>query len=350
MRIKNLALATALIAAPFALTPFAAMAKRAAATVQADVPINKMRLLGSHNSYRPELTEADIAALRRWLGERAAGVEYGHPSIARQLDLGVRQLEFDPYADHNGGLFAAPYAGQAAKHAAMMRPGAKVLHAPVVDARTHCLALSDCFQQVADWSKAHRGHGLIVLFVNVRDEPINLPGMPQIEVFDEAALADIDASARRILGASRLVTPDVVRGRHATLREAVTHGGWPMLGASHDTFLLVLDAVPAVAERYRTGHASLRGRAMFGFYDETQAEASIFNIQDPVANEARAKALVDQGFLVRTRADADTREARAKDYRRLEAALRTGSQIISTDYYEGAPDPLKLGFVVKLPG
>jgi hypothetical protein len=43
--------------------------------------------------------------------------------------------------------------GQAGDHEP---PGAKVLHAPVVDARTHCLTLADCFGQVAAWSRPTR--------------------------------------------------------------------------------------------------------------------------------------------------------------------------------------------------
>lgn len=342
--------ATVLLATVIAAVPLSASAERpGGAAAGNSVTINRIRILGSHNSYRPELTDSDIATLRRWLGERASGVEYGHPPITRQLDLGLRQLEFDPYADHGGGLFAAPYAGDPARHAIMMRPGAKVLHAPVVDARTHCLTLDDCFGQVAAWSRAHRGHDLIVIFVNTKDDPFDQPGMPHIEPFDEAALAAIDSSARRILGRGNLITPDSVRGRHASLRDAVTDGGWPSLGAARGKFLLVLDSGPAVAETYRKSHASLRGRVMFGLYDEAAPEAAVFNIQDPVANEARATDLVKRGFLVRTRSDADTREARLRDHARLEAALRTGAQVISTDYYEGAPDPLKLGFVIGLP-
>jgi hypothetical protein len=54
-----------------------------------DVPLNGMHVLGSHNSYRPALTEQTLAEQRRILGEHSAAVEYGHPSIARQLDLGL---------------------------------------------------------------------------------------------------------------------------------------------------------------------------------------------------------------------------------------------------------------------
>jgi hypothetical protein len=330
-------------------TLLSSAAPLAARDVVPDVPLNAMRVLGSHNSYRPALDDASLADLRAKLGTRAAGVEYGHPPIAQQLDLGLRQLEFDPYADPQGGLFAAPYAANRKAHAVMMKPGAKVLHAPLVDTRTLCLTLADCFAQVAAWSHAHPDHHPITLFVNVRDEPFADPRMPKIAPFDDAALSALDKSARRIFGASRLVTPDALRGRHATLREAITRHGWPTLRSARGKILLVLDSSPKIAETYRTGHPSLRGRAMFAFYPEGDAEAGVFNLQDPVAEEERAKRLVAQGFLVRTRSDADTREARNHDLSRMQAALRSGAQIISTDYYRGAPDPLGLGFVIALP-
>jgi hypothetical protein len=143
MRLPALLLSIAL------LTPPAAHA--------ADGPrINALRILGSHNSYRPELDPAALAHQRQVMGEHSAGVEYGHPPIQSQLDLGLRELEFDPYADSAGGLYAPPYANDPARLAIMQRPGAKVLHAPVVDARTHCLTLADCFGQVAAWSRKSR--------------------------------------------------------------------------------------------------------------------------------------------------------------------------------------------------
>ncbi|MNS88866.1 hypothetical protein D3C72_1228580 [compost metagenome] len=44
------------------------------------------------------------------------------------------------------------------------------------------------------------------------------------------------------------------------------------------------------------------------------------------------RTLVGEGYLVRSRADIDTGEARANDTSRREAALASGAQIISTDY------------------
>jgi hypothetical protein len=37
--------------------------------------------------------------------------------------------------------------------------------------------------------------------------------------------------------------------------------------------------------------------------------------------------------MVRTRADSDTKQARANDYRQFEKAKASGAQVISTDYY-----------------
>ncbi len=317
------------------------------ATAEAgDIRLDQMQILGSHNSYRPVLSP-DLIARYEARHEDYSGSLYGHPDIKTQLDLGIRQIEFDPYSDRKGGLYAAPYAGTP-DHAVMMQPGPKVLHSPFEDYHSHCLTLDICFTQMADWSRAHPGHDLIVIFVNTKDDNVFGPDRAGDVQFNSDDLDGIDALARRVFGADRLVTPDAVRGDHATLREAVMAHHWPGLAASHDTFLLVLDSTPRVADLYRTGHPSLAGRAMFAFYDEAAPEAAIFNIQDPRPEVARIRRLTAAGFIVRTRADADTREARNHDLGRFATAQGSGAQIISTDYYPGAPDPLNLHFVVRM--
>jgi hypothetical protein len=56
-------------------------------------------------------------------------------------------------------------------------------------------------------------------------------------------------------------------------------------------------------------------------------------VNDPIAEGPRILQLVSDGFMVRTRADADTLEARQNDTRRRDAAFASGAQAISTDYY-----------------
>ena len=89
---------------------------------------------------------------------------------------------------------------------------------------------------------------------------------------------------------------------------------------------------------------------MFGWYRADQPEAAVEIVQDPLVDGATIRRWVEQGLIVRTRADANTLEARTRDHSKAEAAARSGAQAVSTDYYPGAPDPARLGFVVTLPG
>jgi hypothetical protein len=50
---------------------------------------------------------------------------------------------------------------------------------------------------------------------------------------------------------------------------------------------------------------------------------------------------VKAGFMVRTRSDADTKEARTGDKTRFKAAVRSRAQLIATDYYLKSLSPNK---------
>ncbi len=316
--------------------------------VARDLKLNQIQILGSHNSYRPTPdaeTQSRLDALPNHAGQ---GLDYGHSDILTQLDLGIRQLEFDPYADKAGGLYAAPYDKASAQYATMTAPGLKVLHMPTLDYRSHCLTLKTCLTIVADWSRAHPGHAPIILFINTKEEPISVPGATVPEAYTEADLGEIDTLARDIFGAAHIITPDDIRGDRKTLREGVMAGQWPLVSAAAGKVMLVLDSNPRIADLYRLGHPSLKGRVMFGLYPENDAEAAVFNIQDPRPEADHIKTLVQQGFFVRSRADANTQEARTRDLSRFTIAAAAGAQVISSDYYPGAPDTYGFHFTVRM--
>ena len=80
-----------------------------------------------------------------------------------------------------------------------------------------------------------------------------------------------------------------------------------------------------------------------------QADAAFAKLNDPIKDAAKIKAALAAHMIVRTRADADTVQARTNDTTSREAALNEGAQIVSTDYEQ--PDPrLKNGYTVKIPG
>ena len=64
-----------------------------------------------------------------------------------------------------------------------------------------------------------------------------------------------------------------------------------------------------------------------------QPDAAFIKENDPTgANQARIADEVRRGYVVRTRADADTRQARTGDTTMRDAALASGAQWVSTDY------------------
>ncbi|MCB1694208.1 MAG: phosphatidylinositol-specific phospholipase C1-like protein [Pseudomonadales bacterium] len=315
--------------------------------------LNEIQFVGSHNSYKKAIDAPVMAAIAADDAGVAASLDYAHLPLARQLDLGMRTLELDVYYDPEGGRYASPLGVTTIEGATpydpdgeMKRPGFKVMHVQDIDFRSHCPLLRECLDTIRTWSVAHPDHLPLFVSINAKSDVIDRPGFVRPLPFDEAAFDALDAEIRFGMG-ELLIEPDEIRGRAKTLREAVL-SGWPRLDKVRGRILFVLDDSAAKKATYVAGHPSLAGRAMFIDASEEAPEASIRVVNDPVARGAYIRSLVRQGFIVRTRADADTVEARSGDTSRLEAALASGAQIISTDYY--VPDErLDTGYVARLP-
>lgn len=326
----------------------------ASAVAAEPLKLNDVQVMGSHNSYRSYAPPPILAQMTRTRPDAARVFGYQHPVLARQLDLGVRQIELDVFADPGGGRFAEPMGEAIAPggldRSAMLAPGFKVLHIPGVDYRSHCATLALCLKQVRDWSKTNRGHLPIFITIDAKDQPFGYQGATAPIPLTAALLDALDQEIRSVLGPDMLIAPDDVRSPGHTLREAVAAGGWPSLEESRGKVLIIFDVRRATADLYRQNHPSLAGRAMFSLYDPQDPEAATLIVQDPRKAVSEIQDWVRRGFIVRTRSDADSREARVGDRSGLEAAMASGAQMISTDYYPGAPDPEGLRFSLSLPG
>src|ERR1700679_2938140 len=73
-----------------------------------DLPINKVQVIGSHNSYKRAIDSALFQLCKTKNPQAALGLEYSHIPLGQQLDLGLRNLEIDVYADEKGGKYAHP--------------------------------------------------------------------------------------------------------------------------------------------------------------------------------------------------------------------------------------------------
>ena len=80
-----------------------------------------------------------------------------------------------------------------------------------------------------------------------------------------------------------------------------------------------------------------------------QDDAAFAKLNDPIGDGPAIKAALAANMIVRTRADADTFQARANDKHMAQTALQGGAQLVSTDYEQ--PDPtIGNGYVVSIPG
>ncbi|WP_419255309.1 phosphatidylinositol-specific phospholipase C1-like protein [Caulobacter sp. ErkDOM-YI] len=320
-----------------------------------ELRMNDLSAVGTHNSYKLAIPADELAAMVAARGPAALGIDYAHRPLAEQLDAGARQLELDVVADPQGGRYGSPLTalGTGATlspdfAAALAQPGFKVLHIPDVDFRSSCLTFVACISQVKAWSRAHPDHAPILILINAKDGPASFPGGVTPLAFDEKAFDALDAEVRAVFAEADLITPDRVRGQHATLREAVLAKGWPKLGASRGKVFFALDETPEKVAFYRAARRSLEGRAMFVNTDEASPAAAYLTLNDPIAQKDRIAAAVKAGFIVRTRADADTQAARANDISQRIAALSSGAQYVSTDYIWADPR-FAGGYTVRLP-
>ncbi|WP_165187515.1 Ca2+-dependent phosphoinositide-specific phospholipase C [Caulobacter soli] len=318
--------------------------------------LNDITAVGTHNSYKLAVPADEMATMIAARGQPVLGLDYGHRPLNEELDLGARQLEIDVVRDPQGGRFARPLTAlgggivpSPAFAKAMAQPGYKVMHMPDVDFRSSCLTFVECLTVVRTWSKAHPDHAPILILINAKEGPASLPGGAAALPFDEKAFDALDAEVRTVFSDAELITPDQVRGGKPTLREAVLAGGWPTLAQARGKVFIALDEDPGKVALYRGGRKSLEGRVMFVNTDETAPDAAYLTLNDPIGQHDRIAAAVRAGFIVRTRADADTWAARRNEVSQRTAALTSGAQYVSTDYMQADPR-FAGGYAVRLTG
>ena len=316
--------------------------------------INEQQLLGTHNSYHIAPDAFTMAAISSVAGDEAKAIDYTSRPLAEQLEqLGVRHLELDCYLDPEGALYRSPLAITMAKVAGarvppfdpegrLAKPGIKVLHSPDFDFRTTNETLRDALAEVKTWSDAHAWHVPIFLLLELKSDSFSgsRPLPWEGDVFAALHRELLDVWPRE-----RMLTPADVQAEAATLRDAVKGIGWPAVDDHRGKVAFLLDNEGADRDRYVA--ATDDTRLLFVSVSREHPLAAWMKRNDPIGQEAEIRELVHDGFLVRTRADAGTVEARENTTRRRDLAIATGAQLISTDYPE--PDPRLSDYSVQLP-
>ena len=315
-----------------------------------DIPINKVRILASHNSYKlaPDRHQMRfLNRIKRFMppGLDPSEMDYGHEPIPIQLDsFLIRGLELDVYSDPVGGAFykrRLPFFAwgiqQRSKIELLKEPGIKVLHIKDVDYHSSVNTWNDALFQLKEWSLLHPEHSVVYVNVEIKsDSPgssskwLRRMGFKPAPAFDQLALQELRKSAEQILG-SQIFTPVMMKDQWGSIQDRIQKIGWPSIAETKGKFIFILEGLTADLQELVLN--ANQGEMFFYYGNEQDQRVGFVLKNNCVGRELEIKKCVEKGLMVRTRADAGTRESRMNDLTTFHAALKSNAQIISTDYY-----------------
>lgn len=352
--------------------------------------INQIQVLGTHNSYSKPIDPAVLNYMdlvvegimdkyfanisveqKKFYDEyhpnkmkMSESLSYSHPDFNEQLNAGLRSFEIDVYYDPTGGRFTKPAAYEFLKKQGkkdllpfdttdLSKPGFKVLHIADTDFRTHYPTFSLAMKALKIWSEDNPKHVPIFIMIEAKDRGIPLfPNATEILPFDEEAFDALDKEIFSILGKDKVITPDQVRGEYATLEKAIQAQNWPLLSNSLGKFLFML--LPStgganIETPYLKDRPSLQGRAMFVQSQPGQPYSAFLLLDNAIVRKDEIIEYVNKGYLVRSRTDIDTYEAKVNDSKRAVAAFESGAQVLSTDFFKSG-NVYGTDYYITLPG
>jgi hypothetical protein len=312
--------------------------------------MNQIQLIGTHNSYHIAPHPGVLRIIRRFKPTEARYIAYTHPPLSDQLTrLSMRQFEFDVFNDKQGGTFAYPRGARLVKirnwraahpefdRDAMATPGFKVLEYPDFDFRSNTPTVKGALGELSRWSREHSLHLPIMILIETEKSAAGKP-TNEMSLFNTTDFDELEKEILQVLDRDQIITPDEVRGSYHALNEAIRKQGWPRMGDCRGRFLFALDNLDEERVNYLKLHPQLRGGLLFVSSPVTEPEAAFLKMNDPVKDHTEIRQRVEQGYLVRTRADADLVEGRANDLQRSHHAFSSGAQYVSTDFPEARPE------------
>jgi hypothetical protein len=335
------------------------------AQVSDTIRLNDVRFLTSHNSYKrkpdPKILKF-LSHFKKQLGKDMDPIQmdYGHASLSDQLNIyHINGFELDVNYDPQGGHFVKRrinfFIGglkQKSRDSLLLKPGFKILHIADVDYESNYTTFVQALTEIRDWSAQHPNH--TPLFINIeikRDAPADYSKALDFLGFNKsiplvpAALNDLDAEIHSVFDQypEMLYTPTHLRDTFLTTVSRLNTSGWPTLNETRGKVFIVLDG--DFQELYTTDLTKGIDRPMFVYGQPGAPETAFVIRNEPQGSEEEIRSLTEL-YMVRTRTDAGTLEARSQDYSRYNAVIQSQAQIITTDYYRA--DPLLSPFVVSI--
>lgn len=329
------------------------------------IRLHDVRFLTSHNSYKrkpdPKILKF-LSHFKKQLGKDMDPIQldYGHAMLTEQMNMyHINGFELDVNYDPKGGHFAKRrinyFVGglkQKSRDSLLLKPGFKILHIADVDYETNYTTFVQALTEIRDWSIQHPQH--LPIFINIeikRDAPadyskaLDFLGFNKSIPFVPEALNDLDKEIHSVFGSTPqiLYTPAMLRDTFSSCNDRISTVDWPLLNDVLGKVFIVLDG--DFNGIYTKALNTKVDRPMFVYGQPGEPETAFVIRNEPQGKEDEIRALTEM-YMVRTRTDAGTLEARSLDYSRYNAVMKSQAQIITTDYYRA--DATISNFVVSL--
>lgn len=316
--------------------------------------LNQLQYIGTHNSYHIEpeqgasqLLQSAAYSAKEYQQARLMleKLRYTHLGLYSQLELGIRKFELDVLHDPIGGKFAEPaiHPAMAAEgiplkfpydiHGELDEPGFKIIHIPDLDVRSTCLTFVRCLQQIRQWSGKNLNHFPLMIQLEAKQQSTSLPdasfNVTEIGPYSKQAWLDLEDEILSVFPKEQVITPASVTRAGSSLRDSILSHGWPRLGELAGKIMFTLDNTDETVESYFAAVGKTHN-LLFVSVGADHEQAAWMKLND--AYDPSIPRLVAEGFIIRSRADANLVEALNDDGARREKAFASGAHYISTDY------------------
>ena len=289
------------------------------------VRMNEVQVIGTHNSYHREMTQAErptYDAAHRHPGDYDAYLAYSHATIPNQFARqDVRGLELDLSPDPQGGLYANPVVRQRdrarpAARPGMAEPGIKIFHVADLDYNTTCVRCVDVPRAGRAWSDANPRHVPLPIMLELKQsDPRGRGGRRRGAPVGRGAPRTLDAEIRSVFRDRDLITAR--RHPAAAAARSSSRSSARLAGAREQP------AARCVPARQRPGRDPRRlhrrapeprgPRDLHELAPGFQDAAFIKRNEPRNTNTAQIPELVRDGYLIRTRSDVPLTTVTSRD-------------------------------------
>ena len=285
------------------------------AELEAGIKFNELAFIGTHNSYQKQSAPV-MNKLYSQLSELTFGFikanqgEFENQTLTQQFNCGIRNLEIDIETFERNGEISFT-----------------CIHTPNLDMGTTCYDFELALKEIVMWSDNNPDH--LPITVIIEPKQVFLP-LEDMEFFNMDYVKEFEDMLRKTLG-DKLFTPSDMLRDYSSFGEMRAADDWcevkNMLGK-----VLILLHDTGVTEDYIDLDPSIRSQAMFPMLRPADIDrdcASFLIINNPEKiDDCKVDVLNTANFIVRTRPD----EFNKINDKRLQTAIYSGAQIISTDY------------------